>query len=213
METVINTISGTVDNFGAFPVYLAAINVVTFILFAIDYAITRIKNNEDTGLFHGVIMTLFAVAGGAGGMLLALALFTRFRICKANAGWWFSALFLTVLWAVAVLCWTGVIDLRLGLNLSTTGTGSLILAIYFAVMNVLTFCLFFVDKRRAEQGEWRISVAMLMGMAFMGGAAGGYAAMRAFNHKTHVWYFSIGLPAFFLMHVCLVIAMRSVGLI
>lgn len=213
MESVINSINGTVGNFGLFPVYLVVVNVVTFILFAIDYAITRIKDDEDTGLFHGTIMTLFAVAGGAGGMLLALALFTRLHICKANAGWWFSALFLTVLWTVSVLCWAGIIDLRLGLNLSPTGTGALILMIYFAVMNVLTFFLFFIDKRHAERGERRISVAMLMGMAFMGGAAGGYVAMRAFNHKTHVWYFSIGLPAFFLMHLCLVLVMHSADLI
>lgn len=213
METAINAISGFANSFGPFPVYIVVINVVTFMLFAIDYAITRIKDDESTGLFHGAIMTLFAVAGGAGGMLLALALFTRLHICKANAGWWFSALFLTVLWTVAVLCWAGIIDLHLGLNLSPTGTGALILALYFAVMNVLTFFLFYIDKRRAEQGKWRISVAMLMGMAFMGGAAGGYVAMRAFNHKTHVWYFSIGLPAFFLMHLCLMLVIRSANLI
>lgn len=37
--------------------------------------------------------------------------------------------------------------------------------------------------------------------------------MRAFHHKTNVWYFTIGLPAFFVLHVCLVVVAHGAGLI
>lgn len=70
-----------------FVIYLAGINALTFILFSIDYAIARYNQDEDTGLMDGRILTLFAVAGGALGMLLALMLFTRNRMNKHNIAW------------------------------------------------------------------------------------------------------------------------------
>ena len=61
-----------------FLVYLIAVNVVAFLLFTIDYLIMAGNDYDwDTGLMDGRILSLFAVAGGAPGMLLALAVWAR----------------------------------------------------------------------------------------------------------------------------------------
>ena len=92
MEQALSALGGAVQGVHPFVIYLAGINALTFILFAIDYAIARYNQDEDTGLMDGRILTLFAVAGGALGMLLALMIFTRNHMNKHNIAWWFSAI-------------------------------------------------------------------------------------------------------------------------
>ncbi len=60
---------------------------------------------------------------------------------------------------------------------------------YLAVMAIITYCLYAADKRKAIKGEWRISEKALLGCSFLGGALGGYAAMKVKRHKTKHWYF------------------------
>ena len=43
-------LGGAVQGVHPFVIYLAGINALTFILFAIDYAIARYNQDEDTGL-------------------------------------------------------------------------------------------------------------------------------------------------------------------
>lgn len=59
----------------------------------------------------------------------------------------------------------------------------------FAVISIITFILYAVDKKRAQKGEWRIPEATLLCFSFLGGAIGGYAGMFAVRHKTKRWYF------------------------
>lgn len=69
--------------------------------------------------------------------------------------------------------------------------------VYLAVMSVITFVLYAVDKSRAQGGMWRIPEATLLGFSFLGGALGGTVAMRVCHHKTKHGIFhlvnSIGL--------------------
>ena len=54
----------------------------------------------------------------------------------------------------------------------------------FALVNLITFMLFGLDKLRAEAGSWRISEGTLLAWAFFGGSVGAYAGRAVFRHKT-----------------------------
>ena len=55
---------------------------------------------------------------------------------------------------------------------------------YLAVINVITFGLYGLDKYRAMNNMWRIPEKTLLGAAAVGGAYGAYLGMRIFHHKT-----------------------------
>ncbi|MGO4624657.1 DUF1294 domain-containing protein [Ensifer sp. 2YAB10] len=58
------------------------------------------------------------------------------------------------------------------------------LALYAAYINILSFGLFWFDKRAARAGRWRISEQTLLTIAFLGGSPGAMAARHVFRHKT-----------------------------
>lgn len=55
---------------------------------------------------------------------------------------------------------------------------------YAALISVVTFFLYWQDKRKAVNGEWRTPEATLHLFEFLGGWPGAYLAQRAFRHKT-----------------------------
>ena len=60
---------------------------------------------------------------------------------------------------------------------------------YVAVLSLITFILYAVDKVKAIRGSWRISEKALLLTGFFGGAVGALAAMQVFRHKTRHGYF------------------------
>jgi uncharacterized membrane protein YsdA (DUF1294 family) len=72
---------------------------------------------------------------------------------------------------------------------------------YMIVVNVLAFCLYGIDKRKAIMDKWRIPETTLLGVAFLGGSLGAWAGMQLFRHKTKHWKFKILVPLFFIMQV------------
>lgn len=101
--------------------------------------------------------------------------------------------------------------------------------IYLAVVNLISFCLFAADKKRAEyNGEIekakrrrkpepvktmkrRISEKTLFVTAAIGGSIGAIAGMWIFRHKTKHWYFVYGMPAILLLQLLIAwIAMREI---
>ena len=68
-------------------------------------------------------------------------------------------------------------------------------------MNFLAFAAFGIDKARAEQGAWRISVGTLLLLAFFGGTLGAYAGRAMFRHKTRKQPFSSHLQQTAILHV------------
>ena len=63
---------------------------------------------------------------------------------------------------------------------------------YLALLSLITFFAYLIDKRKAENGAWRIPEATLLLLSFLGGGFGGYPAMLLFRHKTRGehWYFT-----------------------
>lgn len=85
--------------------------------------------------------------------------------------------------------------------------------IYLISINILAFVLYGVDKFKAQRGLWRISEAMLLGVAVIGGSVGAFLGMKLFHHKTKHPQFSIGLPLIFLVQAVLAtVLIRRFGL-
>ncbi|OIQ03174.1 MAG: hypothetical protein AUK58_01980 [Candidatus Moranbacteria bacterium CG2_30_41_165] len=70
-----------------------------------------------------------------------------------------------------------------------------LLLTFFTLVNLVAFLTMWVDKRRAKKNnKERISEGMLFFLATMFGSIGVYLGMFAFRHKTHKWYFIVGIP-------------------
>ena len=69
------------------------------------------------------------------------------------------------------------------------------------VMNLVSFALMGIDKRRAQRGAWRISEKALFLTAACFGGLGGVMGMRLFHHKTKHWYFRVFFPAMLVVQI------------
>ena len=65
------------------------------------------------------------------------------------------------------------------------------LLILLLALNLVTFLLYAVDKRKAQKVAWRIPEKTLLLFSFFGGAFGGRAGMLVCHHKTKHWYFTL----------------------
>ena len=70
-----------------------------------------------------------------------------------------------------------------------------IIVIYLIVINVVTFFIYGIDKWKAMRSKWRISEAMLLGLAVIGGSIGAWLGMKVWHHKTMHKKFKYGIPA------------------
>jgi uncharacterized membrane protein YsdA (DUF1294 family) len=59
-----------------------------------------------------------------------------------------------------------------------------LLLCWLLAVNVITFCYYGYDKRRARSSRSRVPEVVLHGLALAGGTLGAYAGMRLFRHKT-----------------------------
>lgn len=71
-----------------------------------------------------------------------------------------------------------------------------ILVIYLAVVNIVSFICYGIDKSKARRHKWRIPEATLIGLAAIGGGLGSWIGMKTFRHKTQHWKFRILVPLF-----------------
>lgn len=81
------------------------------------------------------------------------------------------------------------------------------LAALFLLLNLLTFCLFGLDKTRARRGRWRVPERTLLGVAGLGGSIGAKLGQRVFRHKTTKQPFGFLLNAICLLHLVSVVLM------
>ncbi len=73
------------------------------------------------------------------------------------------------------------------------------LIVYLAAINLLTFCVYGADKRRARiPGARRVPEKTLFALALLLGSPGALLGMLVFRHKTRHWYFRFGIPAILL---------------
>lgn len=79
---------------------------------------------------------------------------------------------------------------------------------YLILLSLITFILYYADKKKAEKKKWRIPEKVLLLCSFLGGAFGGYPAMLIFRHKTkgEHWYFTFINILGLLIHIAALVA-------
>ena len=80
-----------------------------------------------------------------------------------------------------------------------------IVIIYLVVINVVTFIIYGIDKVKAKQKKWRISEAMLLGLAIIGGSIGAWLGMKLWHHKTLHNKFRLGIPLILIVQIVLIL--------
>jgi len=78
-----------------------------------------------------------------------------------------------------------------------------IVLIYLAVINVVTFFVYGIDKWKAKKSKWRISEAALLELAVVGGSIGAWLGMKAWHHKTLHRKFRYGVPLILVVQITL----------
>ena len=72
---------------------------------------------------------------------------------------------------------------------------------YHAVINIVTFFVYGIDKRRAKKHRWRIPEITLIMFAAIGGSLGALIGMSYWHHKTRKLKFVIGVPALLVLWI------------
>ena len=79
-----------------------------------------------------------------------------------------------------------------------------IVLIYLAVINVVTFFVYGIDKWKAKKSKWRVPEATLLMMAILGGSIGAWLGMKVWHHKTLHKKFRYGVPAIIIVQLTLI---------
>ena len=90
--------------------------------------------------------------------------------------------------------------------------------IYLAVINVVTFFMYGIDKWKAKKSKWRLREAALLGLAVLGGSIGAWLGMKVWHHKTQHkggnrdidnivggYQFKYGVPAIIIIQLALIV--------
>ena len=75
---------------------------------------------------------------------------------------------------------------------------------YLAVINVVTFFMYGIDKWKAKRSKWRIPEATLLLMAVLGGSLGAWLGMKLWHHKTLHKKFRYGIPLILVAQIALI---------
>lgn len=81
---------------------------------------------------------------------------------------------------------------------------------YLLIVNLVTWILYGVDKRKAIKGAWRIPEKTLILSAVIGGSVGALAGMMMFRHKIRKMKFIVGVPVIFVIQ-CIALAFVIYG--
>ena len=84
-----------------------------------------------------------------------------------------------------------------------------IILYYLLAVNIATFFLYGIDKYKAKKGQWRISEATLLLMAFIGGSIGAWSGMRLWHHKTMHKKFKYGIPIIIILQVTIAVYLQT----
>ena len=82
-------------------------------------------------------------------------------------------------------------------------------AVYIALINILTFIVYGLDKSAAVKQKQRIPNRVLLGLAAAGGSAGALAGMYTFRHKTQKKYYTITVPLLLILQIAAAVMLLS----
>ncbi|MBQ3512665.1 MAG: DUF1294 domain-containing protein [Lachnospiraceae bacterium] len=72
-----------------------------------------------------------------------------------------------------------------------------IIIFYLLVINLISFLMYGMDKKKARKKEYRIPEKTLLLVGAIGGSIGAMAGMKVFHHKTKHKKFVLGIPLMF----------------
>lgn len=75
--------------------------------------------------------------------------------------------------------------------------------VYILMMNLIGFFIMLIDKKRAQQHQYRIPEKTLWFVALIGGSIGTTLGMEAFRHKTKHLAFKWGFPVVAILQIFL----------
>ncbi len=84
-----------------------------------------------------------------------------------------------------------------------------VIAIYMAVMSIVAFAAYGIDKVKAKKNLWRIPEKVLILLAFIGGSLGALIGMYVFHHKTKKLKFTVLVPLALIIHIALIILIAT----
>lgn len=192
-----------------FQWYLIGINIITFVLFTIDYFMYQ---NGSDGIQPSVIFVILTVIGGSLGATLALFVLDH-SLNKRNIGWRIFAVSMLIIHVVLVLMLYGPNKQVISDYFKSAYENNKVLIIYLLAINIITFITFGIDKLLAVTDKWRIRILVLLGLCFIGGSLGGLLAMVVFNHKTKQSYFTFGVPMMLLAQIFVLIYLKVAHII
>ena len=76
----------------------------------------------------------------------------------------------------------------------------MIIYTYIAILNVITFFLYGIDKWKAKKDRWRIPESTLL-LAVFGGSIGAWLGMKIWHHKTMHKKFKYGIPLIMILQI------------
>lgn len=111
---------------------------------------------------------------------------------RAKRSLQFARLKLIVLILVCAIPFFGAFSLLL--------KGSWLASAVYLGMSLLSFCLYWRDKRQARSGGWRTPENILHGSELFGGWPGALVAQQVFRHKTRKLSYQLVFWLIVLMH-------------
>ena len=87
-----------------------------------------------------------------------------------------------------------------------------LILVYLAVITVVTFLVYGIDKWKAQHKRWRIPESVLLGLAAIGGSIGAWLGMQVWHHKTQHKKFMIGIPVIMAVQIILIILFIVISL-
>ena len=70
-----------------------------------------------------------------------------------------------------------------------------------AMLSVITFVVYGIDKWKAKKDKWRIPESTLLLLAIVGGSIGALLGMKVWHHKTMHKKFKYGVPLILVLQI------------
>ena len=76
-----------------------------------------------------------------------------------------------------------------------------VLIVFIIIINIVSFVMMGIDKKKAEKHKWRIKESTLFLVAILGGSLGSILGMQMYRHKTKHLTFTLGMPAILILQI------------
>lgn len=171
-------------------IYLLIINILSFLIY-----FTKLD----------FLITILTILGGSIGELINIILFDR----KSNKQNMMNKLFIICMFIIQIILLILFNNKTINFNIYEI-LNNKILLIYLLLINIITFLIFYLDKKRAIKNKWRFKITTLLILCFLGGSVGAISAMYIFKHKTKVNYFTKGIPLIIIVHFLILLLLINI---